>query len=108
MQRGEIYMVNLNPTAGHEQQGYRPVLIISPTNFNQKTKVPLVAPITTGGAFAKNKGFAVELTGIKTVGVVRCDQIRVLDLTERKAKLVESIDANTLNEVLAKVATLVS
>ena len=31
MKRGEIYLVALDPSAGHEQHGYRPVLVISPT-----------------------------------------------------------------------------
>ncbi|MEY3352695.1 MAG: PemK-like, MazF-like toxin of type toxin-antitoxin system, partial [Pseudomonadota bacterium] len=27
MKRGDIYLVSLDPTAGHEQKGYRPVLV---------------------------------------------------------------------------------
>jgi len=50
MERGDIYIVSLDPTAGHEQQGHRPVLVISPAKFNRLTGVPVVLPITTGGA----------------------------------------------------------
>ncbi len=32
MERGDIYLVSLDPTAGHEQQGKRPVLVISQKN----------------------------------------------------------------------------
>ena len=49
MQRGEIYLVSLDPTAGHEQQGTRPVLIVSPEAFNQVTQLPVVLPITSVG-----------------------------------------------------------
>ena len=63
MKRGEIYMVSLDPTQGHEQQGQRPVLIVSPTAFNEATKVPVVLPITSGGEFARRIGFAVPLSG---------------------------------------------
>jgi len=35
MDRGDIYVVSLDPTAGHEQQGTRPVLIVSPLAFNR-------------------------------------------------------------------------
>ncbi|HFC11737.1 MAG TPA: type II toxin-antitoxin system PemK/MazF family toxin [Anaerolineae bacterium] len=32
--RGEIWVANLNPTRGHEQAGWRPVLIMSTNTFN--------------------------------------------------------------------------
>ena len=56
MERGSIYLVSLDPTQGHEQQGRRPVLVVSPYKFNQFTKVPVVLPITSGGNFARNAG----------------------------------------------------
>jgi len=106
MKRGDIYMVSLDPTTGHEQSGSRPVLIVSPAEFNAATKLPVVLPITQGGDFARRLGFSVPLTGIKTTGVVRCDQPRVLDLAARHARKVDSVPASILDEVLAKVATL--
>ncbi len=106
MNRGDIYMVSLDPTLGHEQQGHRPVLIISPTAFNLVTKLPVVLPITSGGEFARRIGFAVPLAGTKTTGVIRCDQPRVLDLHARGGRRVESLHAELLDDVLAKTATL--
>jgi|GEM_PF-1496026 len=38
MERGDIYFVSLDPASGHEQQGMRPVLVISPGAFNRLTK----------------------------------------------------------------------
>ncbi len=106
MRRGDIYMVSLDPTTGHEQSGSRPVLVVSPAEFNQATKLPVVLPITNGGDFARRLGFAVPVTGIKTTGVVRCDQPRVLDLAARHARKVDSLPASIMEDVLAKVATL--
>ena len=106
MNRGEIWLVTLDPTQGREQRGYRPVLIISPAAFNAATKLPVVLPITSGGAFARKIGFAVPLTGTKTTGVVRCDQPRVLDLTARGGRRVEAIASDILDEVLARVAPI--
>ena len=106
MNRGDIYAVSLDPTQGHEQRGHRPVLIISPTAFNEATKLPVVLPITSGGEFARRIGFAVPLAGTRTTGVVRCDQPRVLDLHARGGKKVESLSAEILNDVLAKAITL--
>jgi len=108
MNRGEIYLVSLDPTSGYEQKGIRPVLVVSPGPFNKLTKAPIVVPITRGGNFARVAGFTVDLVGIKTVGVVRCDQPRVLDLVARKAKKLESVSADVMDEVLAKLATLIS
>jgi mRNA interferase ChpB len=106
MKRGDIYMVSLDPTMGHEQQGQRPVLIVSPTAFNEATKVPVVLPITSGGEFARRIGFAVPLSGTKTTGVVRCDQPRVLDIAARGGRKVEALPAEILEDVLARVGTL--
>lgn len=108
MERGDIYLVSLDPTAGHEQQGYRPVLVISPAKFNRLTGVPVVLPITTGGGFARTAGFAVSLmgAGTKTTGVIRCDQPRALDLRARKAKKLEAAPDYIVDEVLSKVSPL--
>jgi len=108
MERGDIYIVSLDPTAGHEQQGHRPVLVISPAKFNRLTGVPVVLSITTGGGFARAAGFAVSLmgAGTKTTGVIRCDQPRALDLRARKAKKLESVPDQIIDEVLSKVSPL--
>jgi mRNA interferase ChpB len=108
VERGDVYLVSLDPTEGHEQPGKRPVLIVSPTAFNALTKAPVVVPITTGGQFARNAGFAVSLTGAgtQTTGVVRCDQPRVLDLQARHGRKLESLPDEIVAEVLAKLATL--
>jgi mRNA interferase ChpB len=108
MERGDIYLVSLDPTAGHEQQGKRPVLVISPGKFNRLTGVPVVLPITGGGGFARTAGFAVSLmgAGTQTTGVVRCDQPRALDLRARSGRRLESVPAPIIDEVLSKVGTL--
>jgi mRNA interferase ChpB len=106
MNRGDIYMVSLDPTVGHEQRGHRPVLIISPTAFNEATKLPVVLPITSGGEFARRIGFAVPISGIRTTGVVRCDQPRVLDIVARLGKKVDALPQDILDDVLARTATL--
>ena len=108
MERGDIYLVSLDPTSGHEQRGTRPVLIVSPEAFNRLTRTPIVVPITSGGSFARTAGFAVQLAegGTKTTGVVRCDQPHALDLGSRHARKLESVPAAILNEVLARLAPL--
>jgi mRNA-degrading endonuclease toxin of MazEF toxin-antitoxin module len=108
MERGDIYLVSLDPASGREQQGRRPVLVISPGKFNRLTGVPIVLPITGGGGFARTAGYVVTLmgAGTQTTGVVRCDQLRALDLRARGAKKLEAIPDHILDEVLSKVAPL--
>jgi mRNA-degrading endonuclease toxin of MazEF toxin-antitoxin module len=110
MKRGDIYLVSLDPTEGHEQQGTRPVLIVSPDKFNTLTKVPIVVPITSGGNFARTAGFAVSLddAGTRTKGVVRCDQPRPIDLSARKARRLEVVPDEIIDDVLARIVTLFS
>jgi mRNA-degrading endonuclease toxin of MazEF toxin-antitoxin module len=104
----EIWLLSLDPTSGHEQQGRRPVLIVSPEAFNRVTKVPVVLPITSGGSFARTAGFAVPLadTGMKTTGVIRCDQPRALDLTARRGRKLERVPDEVMDEVLARVSPI--
>ena len=61
MDRGEIWLVSLDPIAGHEQSGKRPVLIVSKASFNKLTRLPVVVPVTSGGNFARTAGFTVSL-----------------------------------------------
>jgi mRNA-degrading endonuclease toxin of MazEF toxin-antitoxin module len=106
VERGEIWMVSLDPTSGHEQRGHRPVLLLTPGAFNRATGCPVVAPITSGGGFARRAGFAVPLEGTITTGIVRCDQPRVLDLAARRGRKVESAPQAIVEEVLARLAPL--
>jgi mRNA-degrading endonuclease toxin of MazEF toxin-antitoxin module len=108
MERGDIYIVPLDPTQGSEQQGARPVLVVSPGPFNRLTGVPWVVPITQGGGFARTAGFAVSLMGAGTTiaGVVRCDQLRALDIRARQGRKIERVPSAIMEEVLAKLATL--
>ena len=78
--RGEIWFADLNPTAGREQQGSRPVLVVSEKEFN-RLGLCVVCPITHGGHQSRYAGFAVTLmgTGCATQGVVMCNQPRTID-----------------------------
>ena len=108
MERGEIWLVSLDPTAGHEQQGTRPVLIVSPAAFNRVIGTPVVLPITTGGSFARRRGFTVSLenAGTRTTGVIRCDQPRALDLAARKGRRLEAVSEPLVEDVLARLAAV--
>jgi mRNA-degrading endonuclease toxin of MazEF toxin-antitoxin module len=108
MARGDIDMVSPDPSAGHEQRGHRPMLLVGRGEFDRVTGVPIVAPITSGGGFARMAGFAVPLdaAGTRTTGVVRCAGLRALDLKARSGRRVEAVPERVMAEVLARVAPL--
>ena len=105
--RGEIWRVNLNPTAGKEQQGMRPVLVLSEREFN-RMGLMLICPITQGGLSARFAGFTVPLmnSGSETQGVVMCNQPRTIDFIARQAAFIERIPDDITLDVLARVQTL--
>ena len=107
--RGDIWLANLNPTAGKEQQGMRPVQIMSQQEFN-RSGLTVVCPITQGGNQARYAGFAVTLmgTGTQTQGVVMCNQPRTIDLAARQGKFVESVPESLIQEALARLQTIVA
>lgn len=106
MKRGDIYLVSLDPTEGHEQRGSRPVLVVSPDAFNEATNLPVICPITSGGDIVRRIGFAVAVLGIKTTGFVRCDQPRVIDLAARNGRKVDTLPESIMLEVLARLAPI--
>ncbi len=107
--RGDIVTVPLDPTIGHEQRGTRPVLVLTTKTFNQLGDV-LVAPITQGGDFARYAGFAVSLTGTgcKTQGVALVNKVRMLDLVARKARKVERVPQEVINDALGRLMALLA
>lgn len=108
-ERGDIVRVNLNPTVGKEQQGdARPALVISHKAFNT-LGVTMIVPVTQGGDFARYAGFAVTLmgSGAETQGVLIANMMRSVDLQARKAKLIEKVGAEIVDEVVAKLLPII-
>lgn len=108
-ERGDIVLVPLEPTVGHEQRGTRPALVLTTKEFNKLGDV-LVAPITQGGDFARYAGFAVSLTGTgcATQGVALVNKIRMLDLAARKARKIERAPQEVLDDALQRLAAILA
>lgn len=104
--RGDIVRISFSPQSGHEQAGWRPVLVVSPEAYNRASSLALLCPTTSR---AKGYPFEVQLPGGGPVsGVVLVDQIRSLDWRARKARLVARASAAVIDDVLARLAPLVS
>jgi mRNA interferase ChpB len=105
--RGDILHLDLDPAMGKEQQGQRYVMVLTLAEFN-RFGLALVAPITHGGQFAREHGFAVSMTGAGTItqGTVLCNQVKMLDYKQRGAQVVKMAPDVVVDDVLARVRAL--
>ncbi len=55
LEQGDIWFIDMGKNKGHEQNGFRPVLIISNNNHNAQSKTPIVCPCTTSEKKGKNR-----------------------------------------------------
>lgn len=90
--KGDIVFLNLNPTKGHEQAGFRPAVVVSSNVFNQYTKMVIVCPITSNEKEFPTH-YKLEDTNI-VYGSVLCEHIRSIDYEKRDLKFVEKLSDN--------------
>lgn len=97
MKRGEIWLVNLDPTVGSEIKKSRPCVVISPAELSDHLRTVIVAPMTSKGFAAP---FRIPITHAGTKGLILLDQIRTVD-KGRLAKRTGAVSGKTLGAVLA-------
>jgi mRNA interferase MazF len=105
--RGEVWLVNLDPTKGREQAGSRPALIVSVDRFNHGAADLVVAcPLTS-----KAKGIPTHVQvdppegGLNLRSFVKCEDVRSIS----KSRLVSrfgSVSSQTMREVEDRLAIL--
>lgn len=101
MKRGEIYWAELHPRSGSEQQGHRPVLVVSHDAFNQTAnwRSVIVVPLSTSHAQAKRGPTAPLIpkgtAGLKQDSVALAHQITTLDRA-KLTKLIGSLPYSTM------------
>src|SRR5947209_1887003 len=101
---GDLIWLTFDPQAGHEQAGRRPALILSPKDYNQKSGLALVCPVTNQ---IKAYPFEVPLPPACGVsGVILADLVKSLDWRARQAGKIGRVPPETLGEVLARLAPL--
>ena len=74
--RGEVFLVDLNPTRGGEIRKRRPCVVVSPDELNAHLHTFIVAPLTTGG---HPYPFRVACRFQGRAGHLILDQIRTVD-----------------------------
>ena len=104
VRRFDVYLVNLDPTVGHEIKKSRPCLVISPDELNRYISTVIVTPMTTKGRSYPTR---VPCTFQGKEGQVVMDQIRTVDKT-RLVKRLGKIDSKTQADVFSVLSELFS
>ena len=102
MNRGEIWLVNLDPTVGSEIKKTRPCVVVSPPELNQNLRTVMMAPMTSKGFAAP---FRVPVTHAGTKGLIVLDQLRAVD-KQRLVKKLGQVSAKTMGNVLKTLQEL--
>ena len=105
-EQGDIIEVNFDPTLGHEPTKRRPAVVVSNIDFNLSNSMTIVCPITS-----REKDFFLHeplSEGCGATGSIVMEQVRAIDLDARPTTLVGHLDEDTLDDVLACVASFFS
>lgn len=101
---GDIIRINFDPQEGSEQWGRRPALVLSPRNYNQRSRLCVLCPTTNQ---AKGYPFEVPLPpGHSVTGVVLADQVKSQSWEAREAEFVISAPALVLSTTKGLVKAL--
>ncbi len=102
--KGDLVILTFDPSAGHEQQGRRPALIISNEIFNKHVGLAIACPITnTDRSFP----FHVQLNSDKVTGFIMTEQIKSIDYKVRNVKFIEKVNDEIMDKVLGIVESVV-
>jgi mRNA interferase MazF len=106
--RGDIWWADLNPTRGREQNGIRPIVVISCDALNRNSGTVICCPLTSSEPKA---GFplTLEITAVDLPkrSWVKISQIRVLSIDRLTNKLT-AIDQPELDQIQAGLMQLTS
>lgn len=104
-ERGDAVWLDFDPQIGHEQQGRRPALVLSPAAYNAKAGLAVFVPITN-----QAKGYTFEVPipkGQRVSGVVLADQLKSLDWDGRKVQRICKLPDQLHQDVVLKSVSLI-
>jgi mRNA interferase ChpB len=107
--RGDILHIQFDPASGRELKGNHYCIVVSALAFNQRFKLVMVCPISSGAApNACDTGFLVPMmgTGSRLYGSVHCHQLKTIDWEVRKATFFEKAPDVVLKEVIDRIITV--
>lgn len=102
--QGQVLKLDLDPTLGLEQRGYRPVLVVSATIFNDYTGFCWVVPVTT-----QQKGLPNEIRlpeGLPINGTLLLSQLRSIDWRARPFSIACSVPSGFLEDITIRLSAV--
>jgi len=96
IRRFDVYLINLDPTIGHEIKKVRPCIVISPDEMNRHLMTVIVAPMTTTQRAYPSR---VPLSFQGKKGEIVLDQLRAVD-KKRLSKAIGKVDKKTQTRLL--------
>lgn len=107
---GDVYWIDPNPVAGREMRDRHRFVVITPRRINA-LGVAMTVPVTKGGMAGRARGLTVVISGHDTTVVVVCNRVRSFDLEARvragSARWIETLDADTTNEIVSLVLSVI-
>ena len=102
-EQGDIVALNFDPQSGHEQKGRRPAIIISNKVFNQHLGLAFACPIINT---KRDFPFHVAVVSDNITGYIMAEQMKSIDYKSRGIKFIEKANAQTINDILAIVDSI--
>ena len=101
---GDLVWIDLDPTLGHEQSGHRPAIVLTPRQYNVRSGLCIICPITSR---ARGYPFEVAIPHEQALsGVILVDQLRSVSWEKRYVKVAGAVTIELLNEVRERLAAL--
>ncbi|RWU86452.1 type II toxin-antitoxin system PemK/MazF family toxin [Lactiplantibacillus plantarum] len=98
LEQGTIIWVNFQPVKGHEQDGIRPALVVSISDFQRLNNLIMVMPISN-----RKQSFPMHVpldSRTQTTGSILTEHIKSIDPNERLVKVVEMCPNDKVQQAL--------
>ncbi|NVP03508.1 type II toxin-antitoxin system PemK/MazF family toxin [Photobacterium damselae subsp. damselae] len=103
-QRNDIVWLDFEPVKGKEIGKYRPALVLSSKEYNQKSGLLICCPISTS---IRGGVTEVPVKNLDKPSVVAANLIQTLSWTDRSAKLITTADSGVMEDVLLRIIPLI-
>ena len=103
-QRNDIVWLDFEPVKGKEIGKYRPALVLSSKEYNQKSGLLICCPISTS---IRGGVTEVPVKNLDKPSVVAASLIQTLSSADRSAKLITTANSGVMEDVLLRIIPLI-
>lgn len=103
-QKGDLVWMDFDPTIGHEQKGVRPAIVVSDNQFNKKSGLAYVCPITST---SKDYPYRIRIDGKQIKGFVMIEHLKSVDWNGRNIKFVDKAPFDIIESVKNCISAII-